>query len=272
MVLPLIKESTSRLVSVLISLYLILISGAVGFAAYKELDFFLTIQVPRLKNNQILPGTTDLWRLLANKFGWSFDFLQVLLPAVFCFLMASVLLFIILGIKNLLKSSQNTSSSLITIFFILAFLLTPSRILGRGNYEPICDFDIIQANESVGEYFDNIIPQGSQVFWFSNNSPVPLLYLNDIKIYPAQLDQNFTFYLDGDPHQIEKLGFWNMALLEKWKNEADFLLITDDYVLDFVMDENFVSAHQEIAPLPTTIGCRDKSIIHIFMKKDGSLD
>ena len=269
---PLFKENASKIVSIFSGLYFVLMAGALGFGAYKELGLFLTIQVPRIKNNQFLPGKTDLWRLLANKFGLSFDFLQVFLPTVFCFLIGILLVILILGIKKICKLKKNISYLLITVFFFISFILTPTRILGGGNYEVLCDNDIIQSNESVGNYINEIVPEDSQIFWYSNNSPVPLLYLKNINIYPAQLDQSFNFYLDGDPTEIEKLGFWNRALFDKWKNEADFLLITDDYVLDFVNDENFLLAHQEIAPLPTTIGCRDKSIIHIFMKKNGSLD
>ena len=40
----------------------------------------MNLQAPRIRSAQLLTGSTELWRLLSNKFNLSYDRLLVILP------------------------------------------------------------------------------------------------------------------------------------------------------------------------------------------------
>ncbi|MCJ7622453.1 MAG: hypothetical protein MUO76_03040 [Anaerolineaceae bacterium] len=252
------------------SVLLVLVTTTgVAFSAYKEFESLLDIQVPRIRNMQILPGSTELWRLLENKFVWGYDFIKLLLPACVGFLFGVLLIFTLIIILKITKTSSKDTSLpyyALSSILIFGFIFSPTKIIAGGIYPNICDFDVIRANESVGHHIERVIPPGSVVFWHSNNSPTPLLYLQDIEIFPAQLDQDFTYLNDGDTDTLSKYGYWNFELSEKWKNRADILLITDNFVPYYSEGSDFSGLFMEHEPFPQTIGCRDKSIIHIFEK------
>lgn len=251
-----------------VSIILVTTTG-IAFSAYKELENLLNIQVPRMRNMQILPGSTELWRSLSNKFGWEYDFIKLLIPACAGFLFGVLFVFTFIIILKIAKKrfiKAPLPYYALSALLIFGLILSPTKIMAGGIYPNLCNFDVIQANEAVGYHIANIIPPGSVVFWHSNNSPIPLLYLQDTKIFPAQLDQDYTYLNGGDPDTLEKYGYWNFELSEKWKNNADYLLITDFFVPYHSEGSDFSELFLEHAPFPQTIGCRDKSIIHIFEK------
>lgn len=245
-------------------------TSTIFLAAYQVIkDPIMNLQVPRTRNLQILPGSTDLWRALSNKFHLSYESLQMILPAAFGLFVGFLIVGICLLVTRQLHKRGKVSGYGYNLFLSLVLfglVLTPTQIFNSNVISDQCEFDVIQANEQVGDYLNQIIPPGSLVYWDSNNSPVPLLYLENVKVFPPQLDQIWNFNVGGDPDLTYKYGFWNQQLADQWMQEADYLLITDLLVGNYTSDPNFSLQYKELSPLNQPIGCRDKSIIHIYQK------
>ncbi|MCZ7552379.1 MAG: hypothetical protein M5U05_07300 [Anaerolineales bacterium] len=86
-------------------------------------------------------------------------------------------------------------------------------------------------------------------------SAAPLLYVPDIRIYPPQINDGYSFYLDGDPELLLREGRWNRALDQQWLQEADVVLIEDRIYSQKYRDALGATTIQ--LPLtPPTVTCR----------------
>ena len=255
----------------LVTVLVLSLFTGIGFGGYQGLTGLLTLQVPRVSGMQFLPGTTDLWRLLANKFDVSYKFLEIFLPAVFLTLIGALFISLGVALSATLRRRRILVSSgwlVITGFLALGLLLSPIPALAgaASNYD--CDgSDIILAYEQAGAVLARQLPEGSTVYWHGGLSPVPLLYIPDIQIYPPQLNNWYNFRVGGNTDLILKRGGWNDVLSKKWLSEADYILVEDrNYRSSFwnaispdIFDELTASA-----PIKT---CTTGSQIRIFRRK-----
>ncbi len=266
---PLFRLKTSRFTDAFITLVILVTGAGIGFGAHQELDdTLMKLTVPRVKNLQILPGSTELWRLLANKFGYTAEQLSQIIPTV-AGLLAGILFLIIVSFawSRLKKQRACISWGALTLlaFFALGLLLSPSPVFGNPPEED-CGGDVIATVEAAGRHLAGLVPPGSTVFWDGGLSPAPLLYLKDIKIYGAQLNDGYSFRRGGNSDDLYRYGFWNEELSTRWMDEADYLLIVDygyRQGYDSVIDLN------KFEELPITgfiATCRDYSQIHTYKR------
>ncbi len=150
-------------------------------------------------------------------------------------------------------------------FFVLGLILSPTTVFGNPPEED-CGGDVIATTEAAGRHLAGLIPPGSTIFWEGGLSPAPLLYLNDIKIYGAQLNDGYSYRLGGNSDDLYRYGLWNEELSRRWMNEADFLLIVD---YGYKQGYNSVIDLDKFEELPITEPiaiCRYNSRIHIFKR------
>jgi hypothetical protein len=267
--LPLLRRTTSWLIDLIIGLVIIIFSSGIGFGAHQELDdSLMKIVVPRIRGMQILPGTTELWRALSNKFGYSYDQLLQFIPTAFGLLAGIIFLllaiFIFHRISNKLPEISWGAFSLLS-FFALGLLLSPTVVFGNPP-EPDCGGDIITTTDAAGRHIASLVPPGSTVFWEGGLSPTPLLNVPGITIYGPQLNDGYSFRKGDNSDELYKNGFWNEDLSRRWMNAADYLLIID-YV--YKQGYNSVLDLDKFQELPVTEPiaiCRDYSRIHIFKR------
>jgi hypothetical protein len=88
-----------------------------------------------------------------------------------------------------------------------------------------CSGNIIDTYESIGKYLNNVIPSGSKVWWYSTTGQILLSYVDDIQIYPPQLNYTFNYLVGGTSDEIYKYGYWNEDLALRWLGDADFAII-----------------------------------------------
>ncbi len=247
-------------------------STGIGFGAYQHLGGLLEIPVPRVKELRIMPGMTELWRLLSNKFGLTYEQLQVILPTVAGMVFGILFLLIVyLGYRVLFKRGQvvgNYGFLLICSFLLIGTLLSPTGLLGGGKLPSDCGWDVIASHEAVGNHLRQLVPAGVKVYWMNDVSPLPLLYLlPENTIYPPQLNHWYTYLKGGNPERLYRLGFWNDALDQQWRAEADYLLVAERYVKESFYNNLAQIGHfDELAPTPQTVPCRNRSVIHIFRR------
>jgi hypothetical protein len=140
------------------------------------------------------------------------------------------IVFVLIALSSVLKHILRQKTliySLSTIIAILSlgvgFFFSPTTLFGGGYRDLDCDVDIINYYEVFGSELSNIIPEGTQVFWWGS-SAVPLLYLPDRRIYPAQLNPT-AYHIGGNSDNLLKRGFWNDILGQQWVFEANFLIL-----------------------------------------------
>jgi len=189
--------------------------GMLGGLFYKRL---LTTPVPGLHGALI-------WQVLANKFQLQYEVLFDLARTWFPVLAATLFTLAVLTAAFFAARRSPKAAWGWGLVFILAFgsVLSPAPVLA-GDYNSYdCAGEVISGYESTGALLAKSIPPGAKIFW-AGYSPVTLLYLPGVKIYPAQLHGAYSFKISADDDALEKHGWWNEALAEKWLNEADFIL------------------------------------------------
>jgi hypothetical protein len=260
------KKKTGWLPQALSLLVIIICCTGIAYGSYQILDdLLLNLPVPRIKELHILPGAATLWTTLRNKYGWSYDALQMAIPTA-----AGLLIGILYAaVGTLLAKKRHLASpgyAILLGFLVAGTLLSPSKILSGGKFADYCSSDVLVSHEAVGAHLGELIPPGATIYWQNDVSPLPLLYLPGRNIFPPQLNQDYSFREGGDPDIMYEISKWNQALKERWIVEADYLLIAEQYVPSIDGTEAFALMTDELPPTGNTTPCRNKSIIHIYRK------
>jgi hypothetical protein len=161
--------------------------------------------------------------------------------------------------------SWATGASYLLLF--TGICLLPSRVFGNGYHAYDCGGDVISSYEAVGRHLAQVIPPGSSVYWRGDSSAVPLLYIPGVKIYPPQINADFSYNLGGYADKLLKFGFWNDSLAKQWASDADFILVNSDNYKQWLRKLIEVGPFIELQQTPQTVSCRPNSPIRIFHRK-----
>jgi hypothetical protein len=153
---------------------------------------------------------------------------------------------------------------------ILGLILSPTRVLGKGNDFFDCDgSNVLASYARAGEYLRSVIPPGSQVYWDGRIDAI-FLYLPDIKIYPPQLNHTHSFFIGGDTDALLRMGLWNDVLAKQWLAEADYVMIEVGLKQDWVMQILKTDKYVELKSSPKVERCRWQSAILVYKRVDSS--
>jgi len=151
---------------------------------------------------------------------------------------------------------------------ILGLVLSPTKVLGRGNDFFDCgDNDVLASYERAGEYLRSVIPPGSQVYWDGRIDAI-FLYLPEVKIYPPQLHHLHSYLVGGDTDRILRSGFWNDVLARQWLAETDYVLVEAGEQQEWVMQILESDKYLKLEPSPRAERCRWQSAILVFKRVD----
>ncbi len=234
------------------------------------IPFIQALQIVRVSELRLLPGTVALSNLITNKFDFSSHQQQFIGEFVLWSLALVFILMIISLGRDLLRRRTvrlDLSKHIRRLALIVsAWLVILTLAFGYLNRTYDCGEDVIDSYETAGKFISNLIPDGSKVYWLGGNSPTLLLYMPQAEIFPPQLNMAYTYRLGGDPEDMLKFGSWNKVLAEKWLQEADYVLLEHDKINDGiartfleVTDEYF-----EVATSPPVLECRPGSYIHVY--------
>ncbi len=116
-----------------------------------------------------------------------------------------------------------------------------------------------------------MIPPDSLVYWKGTLTAVPLLYLDDIRIFPAQINDGYSYITSGDDLDIlQKFGRWNDTLSVQWAHQADYVLIEQRSFFGWLKDLILSGGYEELPPTPWAVPCRENSQIRIFKNNAAS--
>jgi hypothetical protein len=126
-----------------------------------------------------------------------------------------------------------------------------------------CPQDLILANEQLGRHLDNVIPPNSLVYWEGGLSFTPLVYVPDIRIFPPQINDGYTYRTGGDPDLLHRLSHWNAALNDEWIDAADVFIVE---VRRYQSWSAFLNSgeFEEYSPSLYLPSCQDGAGLRIF--------
>jgi hypothetical protein len=212
-----------------------------------------------------------LWHLLLNLTGLPHLMLfRVTFVLLVSLLVASLFLLVLLWTRPLYADRQSWRRQVgligVNTLLILGLILSPTKVLGRGNDFFDCDgSNVLASYERAGEYLRSIIPPGSQVYWDGRMDAI-FLYLPDVKIYPPQLNHSHSYYIGGDADALLRIGLWNDVLAKQWLAQADYILIEaglkQDWEIEILESDKYIKLDSS----PKTEKCRWQSSILVYKR------
>lgn len=269
------RPGPARWYSLYVLAVILILSTIIGYAAAKSLGPALQdLPIPRLLTGRLGGGSIPLWGLLENGLGISYRTSRWLLPTLAGLLFGSVLILLGWLIYRSSRSRQAPGEGwlqpgliLVMVLLIAGALLSPTPVLASTASTYACQADMLSAMDEVGEHLQRYILPEKSVYWQGSLSAVPLLYIPDAQIYPAQLNDGYTFRMGGDTYRIRKFGLWNEELRDQWLDEADYIIIQEQYYdpewKQFLESGDF----DELLKSPAVNPCARDSALRIFRRK-----
>jgi hypothetical protein len=249
--------------------------GFLAGALRNTAEAILYWDVPRFKDGRFAEGTLKLWTLLANGLRIDADrFFEAMrvhgIDQLAGVLGAILLVLILAGLTLLLTRALRRRTAFAPAFLALALaaglLLSATPALGGGAFVYDCDTNVIAATEATGEALAQTLPPGARIDWRGGTSPAVLLHLPGARLYPPQLNEQYSLRQGGDADELFRAGFWNMELSRQWLAEADALLAADGAPLLNFDPETYGYLEQPAVPL-TRCGGEQQSL-RPFLKGD----
>lgn len=249
---------------VVIALFALFLFVGIGFSLFEEIgNKLIALDIPHFI---VGDGSLTLWDLLLGKFTWERKLAKQAASAVSGLLAGLVFLLLVYVVYRWnRKIVRNFGFALANAILLFGFLF--SWALSGSSRANSCNLDVIAAYEENGAHLAEVIPPGSLVYWDGGLSVVPLLYIPGVRIFPSQLNQDYAFRIGGDPEQLRKAGLWNEALVQQWRNEADYLLIEEVGYNDWNDFLETGNRFDEFPRVPQPVSCQDGSRIRIFRRK-----
>lgn len=258
----------SILTQIILVVVLLSISTGMGFSAFEDIgSFLLNLPAPRLRDLTILPGFVTWREILANRFQLDTNAAKKSASAVFGLIaggLAGLLVFIVWKRAWENRNGLSFGAYCASAFLILGVVFSPILHGSAGARD--CGADVIKANEENGIYLSGIIPAGSLVYWAGGLSTAPLLYLPDVEIIPAQINDGYAFIGGGVTEELYKYGLWNEEMDAGWKASAEYFIVEEARYtgwMSFFTPELF----DEYERTPAGTSCLKESRLRIFRRK-----
>lgn len=270
---PVWERQFPKYLTIGLIIFIILTNATIGLALIDDFHFgILYIPLPRFLLN--LPKFEGGWFLpvevirnvLTTLTDRQTHILDIISTSTIIGLLMMVLIFIIwkgLDQNSIIKRQTSYGYVLLISVIIVGFGLSPSPILSGGLYTYDCAPTTLNSYETTGKALAELIPPESQVFWKSM-SATPLLYVPDIQIYPPQVNDIYSFYVNGNDDELLKFGLWNESLARQWLKEADYIVIEDKYFSGFYRSILKSGRYQLITILPSQSSCRENSRLRVY--------
>ena len=259
------KHKQSRTINVLSILVVLVISVGIGLSSFDNIGaVLLNLPVPRMRGGQFLPGTTALVDFITNKFGLALTLTKRYLASALGLIVGLGVLLIAFVISRRMKGAKTRPGFayiLLNVFLAMGLLLSP--VLQTGGSRADCEQDILSANEKLGAYLASVIPADSLVYWDGGLSFVPMVYIPNVRFFPPQINDGYTYRVGGDSDTLFRFSHWNSELNDQWMDSADiFIIEAKRYSTwkEFLNPQEFEEYQKPI----TAPSCEDGAGLRIF--------
>ncbi len=267
LLLQAIPPQAPRVRQALMVLAVLVLCTGIAYSAVEDLgDPLLALSVPRLREGRILPGTTTLGELLANKFAWERVVTERAASlAAGALAGAAILAAAWLLYRLLQRRGWSYGYVLGTAFLGLGVLLSPWLAGSAGR--PDCGgLDVIRLNEQAGGYLAQHMQPGRTTYWNGGLSVAPLLYAPQARIYLPQINDGYAFVQGGATQDLLKYGLWNEELDSRWLAEADYIIV-EGWRYSGMKDSLPASVFDELPRSPVQTSCLEGSGLRFFQRK-----
>ena len=245
---------------------LLVVFAGVGYSLSEEIgDPLLALNVPRVREGRILPGSTTLWESLSNKFSLQRNTAEKAVSIGAGLAIGIVFLLLSFAMHRAFRPGGfNYAYALSASALALALLFGP-LLAGEAGRPDCPGMNVIAANEQVGAYLDENIGSGT-AFWNGGLSVAPLLYAPGVRIYPPQINDGYSFRVGGEADTLLRQGFWNDELSARWLGEADYVIV-EGWRYAAMKASLPAPAFDELPRSPVQTSCLDGSGLRLFRKK-----
>jgi hypothetical protein len=272
---PILERRRSGIFLILVWIVVMVFATGIGFGGFSVFgDALINLKIPRIKTffttGQLLPGQVPLWDYLANTYGIPHNSSRIRVPALAGFLAGLIFLVVGWGIWAWLRRKRKVVYSLgfvtMMLFLGTGTILTPTGVLGGGLTQWNCSGDVVAEYQLVGDYLAKNIPTGSKVFWEGGNAVAVLLNVDNIRIFPQQIDGQWNYYTAGDSDTFARLGSWNDELAKRWRDEADMIIIQQ---INYPGWQSYLNktGYVELQAPKIPLNCESNTFLRLFIKK-----
>ena len=231
------------------------------FIHRKSLESMLYLKLPTLGSES---GFQPLFVTLQQVTGIGPDDAKLVFPLAFGAIIFLFLAFLAYRVgKEINHISGNAHA---TIFVLLAFslLAAPTANIWMHNRpsDNSCGGDVIAAHSIVDKELKAVISPGSQVYWLGE-STTPFLTM-DVKIFPQQINDGFSYKVGSNDEIAEKYGFWNENISARWVNQADYLMIEERYLGNPILESFDLTQFKQVTQTSPLDPCVPSSRYFIY--------
>lgn len=273
LILPLcykyLREKNNNLILIILIFLIIIVFSGYGLSLYRTIsEPLMKINFPRIKGLTFQGGNIELWKLLSNKFNLDYFQLEYIITAGGGFFFGVTFIIITLVVWRLFLIKRVHATNALFLQLILFYLIfSPTKYIAGNSSINLCsNGDVIKNHEIVAKELQDVIPNDSLVYFETNESSIPLIYLTNIQFYPNLLNQKFYFRIGGDDDYLEKYGYWNENLAIKWISNADYIVLGEDEAnyWEPKFNEEFIVKFDKLFITDNLIPCRDRTYLHVY--------
>lgn len=265
-------NTMGRWMNALLALGCMVVGGGIGLAVaddvrygllYLPLPRFL-LDFPRWEGGTFLPIEVlrNVFTQLTDRQAHFTDL--IISGGVLGLLFAFSIWFVYKWMRRHRQSAVSYGYVLLSGLLIAGFLFAPTAVFSGGRYTYDCTPETLANYRQIGSQLAQLIPPGSQVYWQSM-AATPLLYVPGIDIYPPQVNDIYSFYLNGKDEALLRLGLWNESIARRWLAEADVIVVEEIYFQGFVRHVIKNGAYKLISVLPPLSSCRPESQLRVYI-------
>ncbi len=245
------------------------VSAAHGPIGSQMMDF-LERKVPAVINSEYT-GLT-LWDAIAKHYHWSY-WKQALAGTRAVLITSGIVVCVgLIAIVTWFNKSRamdfskgSVLSSSFILFLVLGSMISPLDPLGGGRHSYDCGKGVIDSYKEAADHLSKHVESGDLIYWQGGGSQAILLTLDDINLFPPQLNSGASYRQGGDIEMLTKYGYWNEALSHQWAREADVLIIAERELSGWLAEYAATDEFKLVPPTPE-IGCREGSSLQIYRR------
>lgn len=261
MMLPLVDPIFGKTKALLFTIIGAIFTLSNWFIHRQSLESLFYFKIPSLAGKA---GVQPLFVWARENFGVGIEDAKIAFPLAFgtAIFLSILLIFLVANGNYSGKPQKGVSVQILILICMLGLPPFTSVWMHSRHNSQSCRGNVILAHSRVDAELKQVIPAGSKVYWLGE-STTPFLTM-DVKIFPQQINDGFSYKVGSNSQIAEKYGFWNEEISARWAQEADFLMIEERYLGNPILKSFVLAKFTKIASTSKLDPCDKSSRYLIF--------